>query len=441
MSILSQEHHSRHQFTRGPGAKAGWKRTFPCYAGWLDGTSTAECSEPTRPDEPKTPWIPRVAFLADSFHEVNGAARTCREFAAYANRQGYPFLSVRFAGHESFAKKGPFWTMEFKRGWCSVRVDPDLRYELTFHRFWDRLVERLREFAPDVIHVMSPGELGILGAIAAWRLKIPLAAAWHTNMHEYAARRLPFGSPALRRRIQEFTLSQILRLYERGAVLFAPSPELVELLHERTGKPVMPMRRGVDSAAFSPEHRRRTDETFVIGYVGRLMPEKGLRFLAKLEKYLENAGARDFRIFIAGWGPQERWLRANLRRVEFQGILDPVALGRAYANMDVFVFPSRTDTFGNVVQEALASGVPAVVTDGGGPKTIVEHGVTGLVASSDEEMCQQVLKLMRNPAERIALGTAGRARMLPRRWDDVFRNIYQAYATVLEGRTATRLPA
>ena len=95
-------------------------------------------------------------------------------------------------------------------------------------------------------------------------------------------------------------------------------------------------------------------------------------------------------------------------------------MGRAYANMDVFVFPSRTDTFGNVVQEALASAVPALVTDGGGPKTIIEHGVTGLMSASEEDMCEQVLRLMRNPAERRAMGEAGRAQMLTRRWDEVF---------------------
>ncbi len=99
----------------------------------------------------------------------------------------------------------------------------------------------------------------------------------------------------------------------------------------------MLMRRGVDAAAFSPQHRRRTDDAFVIGYIGRLMPEKGVRFFAMLERFLEKAGVRNFRIFIAGWGREERWLRAHLRNAEFQGILDPEALGRAYVNMDVFV--------------------------------------------------------------------------------------------------------
>jgi glycosyltransferase involved in cell wall biosynthesis len=381
--------------------------------------------------------IPRVAFLTDTFYEVNGAARTCRELAAFANRRGYPFFSVRFARHQNFKHEGQFWMLELKRTPISIGVDPDLRFDLLFYRLRARLEEHLREFAPDVIHVIGPGELGILGAIAAWRLRIPLVVSWHTNVHEYAARRLPLAGAGIRRRVQEFVLSQILRLYERGAALLAPSPELVEMLHHRTRKPAFLMTRGVDAAAFSPGHRRRTDDAFVIGYVGRLTPEKGVRFFARLEQFLERAGARDFRIFIAGWGSQEPWLRRHLRHAEFQGILDPEALGRAYANMDLFVFPSRTDTFGNVVQEALASGVAAVVTNGGGPQTIVEHGITGLVTSDEEEICHNVLRLMRQPQDRLAMGAAGRERMLARSWDDVFVKVYQAYATCLDGGTVT----
>lgn len=396
-------------------------------------TDESNCVD--HPGRPTTFTVPRVAFLADTFHEVNGAARTCREFAAFANRKGYPFFSVRFASRESSARAGHFSVMELKRSPLSIRVDHDLGFDLLFYRLREQLEERLREFKPDLIHVMSPGELGILGALAAWRLHIPLVASWHTNVHEYAAQRFPLGNSGIRNRIQDFALRQILRLYERGLLLLAPSPELVDMLHQRTGKPVLLMVRGVDSNAFSPQRRRRTDQAFVIGYIGRLTPEKGVRFFAQLDDYLKKAGAQDYRIFIAGKGSEERWLRQNLQHAEFQGILDPEALGTAYANMDLFVFPSRTDTFGNVVQEALASGVPALVTDGGGPKTIVEHGVTGLVASSDEGMCRQVLRLMQDPELRMAMGAEGRARMMTRSWDDVLQGVYEAYAAYLEGTT------
>ncbi len=396
----------------------------------------AEANSVDGPGVPTIRHAPRVAFLADTFHEVNGAARTCREFAAFANRHDYPFLSVRFANCESFTHDRNFSVMELKRSPLSIAVDHDLGFDLLFYRLWERLEERLRDFAPDLIHVMSPGELGILGALAAWRLQIPLVASWHTNVHEYAGRRLPFGNPGIRKRIEDFALRQILRIYERGVVLLAPSPELMDMLHQRTGKPVQLMVRGVDTDAFSPDHRTRTDRTCVIGYIGRFTPEKGVRFFAQLDEHLKNAGARNYRIFMAGKGSEEQWLRENLRSAEFQGILDPQALGRAYANMDLFVFPSRTDTFGNVVQEALASGVPAIVTDGGGPKTIVEPGVTGLVASSDEEMCRHVMRLIQNPEERTTMGAAGRIRMLTRSWDDVFQDIYRTYATYLDGAAA-----
>jgi glycosyltransferase involved in cell wall biosynthesis len=381
--------------------------------------------------------VPRVAFLTDTFHEVNGAARTCRELAAFANRRGYPFLNVRFALQQGFQREGQFWTLDLKRTPVSIGLDPDLRFDLLFYRLRTQLEQRLREFRPDVIHVMGPGELGILGAIAGWRLGIPLVASWHTNVHEYAARRLPFAGAHVRRGVQEFVLRQILRLYERGAALLAPSPELVDMLHRRTGKPAFLMTRGVDAVAFSPQRRRRIDEAFVIGYVGRLMPEKGVRFFARLEEYLERAGVSDFRIFIAGWGSQERWLRRHLRHAEFQGILDPEALGRAYANMDLFVFPSRTDTFGNVVQEALASGVAALVTSDGGPQTIVDHGITGLISPNEEELCHNVLRLIRQPEARLAMGAAGRQRMLTRSWNDVFENVYRAYEHALTSGRVT----
>ena len=100
--------------------------------------------------------------------------------------------------------------------------------------------------------------------------------------------------------------------------------------------------------------------------------------------------------------------------------------------MDLFVFPSRTDTFGNVVQEALASGVAALVTNGGGPQTIVDHGITGLISSNEQELCHNVLRLIRQPEARLAMGAAGRQRMLTRSWDDVFENVYRAYVSCLD---------
>jgi glycosyltransferase involved in cell wall biosynthesis len=101
---------------------------------------------------------------------------------------------------------------------------------------------------------------------------------------------------------------------------------------------------------------------------------------------LTSSGLRNFCFLIVGQGAEQAWLKAQMRQAEFPGVLSGESLARAYANMDVFVFPSRTDTYGNVVLEALASGVPAIVTDSGGPRFIVRSGETGFVAKDLEDL-------------------------------------------------------
>ena len=121
--------------------------------------------------------------------------------------------------------------------------------------------------------------------------------------------------------------------------------------------------------------------------------KKRVRVLRDVEQALLGAGQRNFRFLIVGDGHERAWLRANLRHAEFTGVLRGEALARAYANMDVFAFPSHTDTFGNVVLEAMASGVPPVVTSSGGPKYLVTTGWTGFVAWDDESFLRRVVNL------------------------------------------------
>jgi glycosyltransferase involved in cell wall biosynthesis len=109
------------------------------------------------------------------------------------------------------------------------------------------------------------------------------------------------------------------------------------------------------------------------------------------------------------------------------GVVRGERLAEEYANMDVFVFPSRTDTYGNAVAEALASGVPAVVMAEGGPKFLVENGVDGFVAESDQDFIHRVEALMIDPAEQSRMGEAARCSGCARSWDSVFENVYEAY--------------
>ena len=225
------------------------------------------------------------------------------------------------------------------------------------------------------------------------------------------------------------TLDGVALFYKIARVLLAPNPDLIRLLEAKTGKKTFLMRRGVDTTLFNPAKRYRQDGDFVLGFVGRLQPEKNVRLLVEVEKLLAE---ENHRFLIIGDGPEREYLQSHLRRAQFTGILKGEALSNAYANMDLFLFPSRTDTYGNVVQEALASGVPAIVTNQGGPQYIVHHGVTGIVAGTDDHFAHSVRDLVTDLPRHQQMRKAARAAALEASWDKVFDNVYNSYRFALE---------
>jgi phosphatidylinositol alpha 1,6-mannosyltransferase len=385
--------------------------------------------------------VPRVAYFPDSFHEVNGVAHTSRNFVAYAERHGLPFLCVRAGGRtNAFEQVGELRTLELGRSRGSVRMEKDLEFDLLFWRHGGGIRRALEQFRPDVIHITGPSELGMFGAYFAWEMGIPLAASWHTNLHEYAARRMGWltgrlskrSGAAIERGVEGGALWATSQFYKLAKVLFAPNEELCRMLERTTGRPCYLMQRGVDTEWFSPRHRTReaSDPTVVLGYVGRLSVEKNVALLVRVERELAAMGVSGVRFLIVGHGSEEASLRRELASAEFAGVLRGAALAESYANMDVLVFPSHTDTFGNVVLEALASGVPAVVTRDGGPKFIVRDQGNGFV-TEDDLFSDAVAKLAadRSLLERMRL--AAREYALRCGWDAVFDRVYEGYAAAL----------
>lgn len=379
---------------------------------------------------------PRVAYFPDSFHEVNGVAHTSRNFEAFARRRSLPFLCVRAGDRaEAAIEEGNVWTLELPRGFLSFALEKDLRFDPAFFRHIPLIGEVLERFQPDLIHITGPSEVGILGAGLAHHLHLPLAASWHTNVHEYAARRAEWFLRLLPERqsaftgqtIEDFAMATIARFYSVAQVLFAPNPELCAQLERSTGRPCHLMPRGVDAELFHPAKRTRiaNDCEPVLGFVGRFSIEKNVAQLAQIQQQLDQAGER-FRFVLVGHGGEEAWLRDRLPRAEFTGVLRGEALARAYANMDLFVFPSHTDTFGNVVLEALASGVPAIVTPDGGPRTIVRDGETGKVAP-DDQFASAIADLLADKSKRERMSRAARDYAITASWDSVFDDIYQVY--------------
>jgi len=193
----------------------------------------------------------------------------------------------------------------------------------------------------------------------------------------------------------------------------------------------MLMERGVDAEKFSPDKRTVNDGVFRFGFVGRLRPEKNVRLLIDLEKKLIAAGKTGFEFLIVGEGNEREELMKKMKHAKFTGFIDGAELAEAYANMDVFVFPSETDAYGNVIQEAAASGVPSIVTDKGGPKYLVADGETGFIATDPDQFFDFALLLMDDPERMEAMRKKARERALSISWDAVFAGVFDAYRETL----------
>jgi phosphatidylinositol alpha 1,6-mannosyltransferase len=384
-----------------------------------------------------TTSAPRVALFADSYHEANGVARTAQALEAYAARHDKPLLLVHAGRADQLIEAGSVVRAEIRRSTrTSFGLDHDLTFDLAMWRHVGRVAELLRQFRPDVLHFTGPSDIGQLGAYLGHRLSIPMVGSWHTNLHEYASRRLlkrltwtrEKTRMQLRLWIERHALRATLLFYNMPRVILAPNEEWLHLLERRTGKPTFLMSRGIDTVLFTPDKRARSDAAVNIGYVGRLSPEKNVRVLAAVEEALIADGRADFRFTIVGDGSERDWLGSHLKHARFTGVLRGEALATAYADMDLFVFPSETETVGNVVLEAMASAVPVIAMERGGPKFIAGAGRSAVIARDIREFVDAARALVRDPARRQAMGAAARMHARERSWDRVFETVYRAYA-------------
>jgi phosphatidylinositol alpha 1,6-mannosyltransferase len=374
----------------------------------------------------------KVAYFPDGYREIDGLANTARQFEAFAARHSQPFLIVHTGPSTEVQRRGPVTRIQLRRSFATFPLDRGHRFDLLFNRHNEMITSAVREFDPDVIQITGPGEVGILGARIAHKLHIPLAATWQTNLHEYAGRRMAAATRFLPRRSSEWlsraaerwTFRALARFYKIPKFLFAPNPEVIRMLEGATGKPCSIMPHGVDTDVFTPRWRDRATGPLRIGYVGRLTPEKNVRILAHIERELVNKGQTDFEFVVVGDGIDQAWLCENMKNAVFTGVLTGDELSRAFANMDIFVFPSETDTFGLVVLEAMASGVPAIVTSIGGPKYTIQHGKNGFVAGSLNEFVSIIDEILTHRDLLASYRIAAREFAVGTSWDQVFERMY-----------------
>jgi phosphatidylinositol alpha 1,6-mannosyltransferase len=384
-------------------------------------------------------------LFTDSFDEANGVATVSQQFAQFARARQLPFACVRAGERTRTLCEGSVSHLELKRSHASFPLDKDLSCDPLLSRYKGRVVEQLGLFQPDLVHITGPGDFGVLGFWVAHCLRVALVASWHTNLHEYAARRLekllgfaPRGwRQGLAGAAERWSLGACTRFYRLARFTMAPNALMVDLLRAKTGRPSYLMAHGVDTERFTPARRTRAGGPFRIGYVGRLTPEKNVRALVELEKNLIASGARDFVVLAVGEGGEREWLRTHLRFGDLPGVLRGDQLADAVASMDAFVFPSQTDTFGLVMLEAMASGVPVISR----PVTAAGVGITdGLNGLAAEDFTHSVLSLMGNEPMRRDIGSAARRFACSHAWGGVFERLYETYAAGLDG-VGTSSPA
>ncbi|HEY0426489.1 MAG TPA: glycosyltransferase, partial [Pyrinomonadaceae bacterium] len=377
----------------------------------------------------------RVALFADTFHEVNGAANVLRRLTDFAKTNGYPFLCIRTGKKTRVWEDGNIKILELERSRASISIDSELEYDPLLWRHKSLIKRTLKDFQPGVLHLTGFNDVSQLGFYFAHFHNLSAVASWHTNGHEYASCRLLSRFSWLpdklqnvwKKAIEKCVLVGSMKMYFLAQVQLAPNEELVSQMRKMTKRPSFLMSRGVDTNLFSPSKRQRTDDVFTIGYVGRLRSEKNVRFLAEIDAALKKTGSTNYRFLIVGDGTEQDWLQRNISQAEFTGVLCGEDLARAYANMDLFAFPSKTDAFGNVVLEAMAAGVPSVVMPEGGPKFLIEHETNGFVARDNQDFCAIINRVVKERESFSEMKASARKTALSHSWEKIFENVFQKY--------------
>ncbi|MBI4806132.1 MAG: glycosyltransferase [Desulfovibrio sp.] len=369
----------------------------------------------------------RVGHFTDTFHDVNGVALTLKMHVNMAHKHGKELkvVTCSCANGEEMPGVRHFTPI----GSCELPEYPGQ----TFHYppFLEML-EYVYEQGFTHLHSATPGPIGLAALGISRILKLPIYGTYHTAFPQYA--KVLTGDDAM----EELMWKYMLWYYNQMDKVFVPSQATGD---ELAAKGIAPEKitlftRGVDIERFTPAKRNGTLKRYglesgvTLLYVGRISREKNLHLLADAYLSLRKQHA-NVNLVIAGDGPYTKEMKRSLagRGAVFTGYIQGEELASLYASCDLFVFPSTTDTFGNVVLEAQASGLPVIVTAQGGPRENIEAGHTGLVLESvsPESLAQSMGELVRDEPRRLRMSRAARAAMEKRSFDLAFMKTWDLY--------------
>jgi glycosyltransferase involved in cell wall biosynthesis len=364
------------------------------------------------------------AWFTDTLEDVNGVATTIRKMTAAGVAAGKELIVVTSRSElqiddipiKNFQPIGEFELPEYEL------------QKLSFPPILQILDYIQREKFTEII-ISTPGPIGLTGLLAGKMLNLQTSGIYHTDFPQYI-RILTEDSF-----LESVTWHYMHWFYGQLDTVFVNSEEYRQNWIARGFEPgklkILP--RGLDTELFTPARREPAFwEKFVASngqvrllYVGRISREKDLDILANTYRHLRDEGL-PVQLFVVGHGPYSQGLSELLPDAVFTGYLTGIELATAYASADVFAFPSTTDTFGNVIIEAQASGVPVVVSDSGGPKELVEDKANGLITKSHdvEDFTRAVRALVVNPELRKRMGDCARKSVVDRSWPSAFRKFW-----------------
>ncbi len=361
----------------------------------------------------------RVAVIADGIGSMHGVTHTIEQI----RERGVPGFEVEVIGTDAGVdRRLPAATeleMPFYEG-LSLGVPglPDM-------------VETLAEGRYDLVHVTAPGPAGVAATLLSRLTGVPLLASYHTELAAYAGMRSGDGG------VEAIARGALGAFYGAPSVVLSPSPAADSSLADLGTDPARIGRweRGVDTDRFDPSKADRDafpGEIKVL-YAGRLTREKGADLLAESFLRARRSDPR-LHLLLAGGGPEEEELRARLGdAATFLGWLGGEDLARAYASADAFLFCSSTDTYGQVILEAAASGLPIVAVAEGGPAALIENRHTGLLCRPDaDHLAGTLLQLASSPQLRRQLGDAGARAARQRSWERSMSQLAAGYRRALD---------
>lgn len=366
----------------------------------------------------------RVALICETFlPDVNGVTTTLCRLLEYLQSNGHQALLFApqgapdsYAGAEIVPLSGMPLPL-----YPEVKLTPP-QFGITAH---------LRRFKPDLLHLAGPAVMGSVVPTVSRNLHLPLISSYHTDFGAYS-HHYGFGF------LQDVVNSYLRWIHNRSLITLCPSTATICALRSYGFRRLRLWGRGVDVDRFHPRNRSdewrasvgaKPDKTILL-YVGRIAAEKRIGLLPEAIQGLDNV-----HLVFVGDGPARPELeqRCSGLPVHFTGYLKGQRLATAYASADIFVFPSDTDTFGQVIQEAMASGLPVVGARSGGTLDLVREGTTGRLFEPGvaSDLRSQLRHLLNNPEMRLAMGYAGRSDAEKRSWPSVMSELMGYYEKVL----------